>query len=62
MTEQRNGYTTISIRIETKERLARAVPKFWDWDRVLAELAEMFEKQQGKVTRTGKPSEDNQTS
>jgi len=57
MTEtEKNGerYTTISVY--------EVMPKSWNYDRCIKELTEMWRKQQGKVARSGKPSEDNQTS
>ena len=57
-----NGYTTIPVRPDTKARLASLLPKGWDWDRAVSELADMLEQNRGKVIRTGKSSSDNQTS
>ena len=65
MTEKaRNGseYTTISVLPSTKTRLAQSMPKSWDWDRVLNELAEMWENQQGKGSKSGKSAQNNPTS
>ena len=57
-----NGYTTIPLLPSTKTRLALSMPKEWDWDRIITVLTEMWEKQQGKAIRSGKPAQDNQTS
>jgi hypothetical protein len=62
-TERRNGeWTTISVKKSTLTGLAELMPKSWDWDRCILELKEMWAEQQGKVIRTGKPSQNNQTS
>ncbi len=64
MTEtEKNGerYTTISVYPSTLSALAEVMPKSWNYDRCIKELTEMWRKQQGKVARSGKPSEDNQT-
>jgi hypothetical protein len=50
-----NGYTTIPVMPSTKDRLASLMPKGWDWDRCILELAKMWENQ------LGKPSKDHQT-
>ena len=57
-----NGYTTIPLKFETKQKLALLMPKGWDWDRAIIELTEMWETaREGKAIRTGKPTQDNQT-
>jgi len=60
--QKQSDYTTIPVLPSTKSRIASMMPKDWNWDRCINELASMWEKHQGKVIRTGKPSEDNQTS
>jgi hypothetical protein len=63
MTESKgNGFTTIPVRFETKQKLALLLPKGWDWDRAVLEICDMLEQNRGKVIRSGKPSQDNQTS
>lgn len=58
-----NGYTTIPVLFETKEKLAQIMPKSWDWDKAIVELTEMWKNQRsGKAISTGKPSQDNSTS
>ena len=54
-------YTTISVYPSTLSALSEVMPKSWNYDRCIKELTEMWRKQQGKVARSGKPSEDNQT-
>jgi hypothetical protein len=57
-----NGYSMIPVLPETYKALADLMPKSWTWDRCIRELTEIWAKQQGKVIRTGKPSQDNQAS
>ena len=60
-TERKNGeWTSISIQKTTLNELAELMPKSWDWDRCIQVLKEMWEKQQGKVLKSGKSAQDNQ--
>lgn len=54
-----NGYTTIPLSPATKDRLARLMPKGWDWDRCIAELTKMWEEQLGKPAKDNKASRTN---
>ena len=60
----KNGkeYTMIPVLPSTKDELASLMPKSWDWDRCIKELTEMWKNQQGKVVKSGKPAQNNQTS
>jgi len=60
--KKKNGYTNIPVFPETLNALAELMPKSWDWDRCIKELTEMWKNQQRKSFKSGKPSEDNQTS
>jgi len=58
-----NGYTMIPVLPSTKDALAAVMPKSWSWDKCIAELTEMWEKQRAKgVKQSGKSAEDNQAS
>lgn len=61
---RKNGteYTTISISPTTRDELAALMPKSWDWDRIIKELTSMWKDQQGKVIKSGKSPQNNQTS
>ncbi len=61
-TENRRDYTTISVLPTTKARLGDCMPKGWDWDRIILALTEMWEKDLGKGTKTGKSPQDSQIS
>lgn len=58
-----NGkYLMIPVRPETYRALADELPKSWTWDEAIHQLTQMWIQHRGKVIRTGKSTEDNQTS
>lgn len=61
--EKRNGkYTTISVLPTTLKELAEVMPKSWDYDRCIRELTEMWKNGQGKAIKSGKSTQNTQTS
>lgn len=49
-----DGVTTIQLSKATKERLDMIMPKAWTYDRIVAELCEIWEKEKKSIGKSSK--------